>query len=93
MQLMLCIKGTPRTNTVTGSVYECIGRFVCRHCGEPSEILEFAPPVEEWESITCKKCKRSLIKPARYANQKRFIPLNDPDAVDQVEERREECTT
>jgi hypothetical protein len=32
--LMLCTEGTTRTNTATGSVYECIGRFICPHCGQ-----------------------------------------------------------
>jgi len=93
MQLMLCIKGTPRTNTVAGLVYESVGHFTCPHCGKVSVILEFAPPVQEWLSITCHGCNRSVDRVGRYAHQKRFIPLNDPDALTEIEEVREECTT
>ena len=89
---MLCTLGTPRTNTVTGQVYESVGHFTCSHCGKVSEILEFAAPVEEWASITCHGCRRSVIKTGRYAHQNRFIPLNDPDAVE-LEEESEKCTT
>jgi hypothetical protein len=91
---MLCIKGSHKTNTFTGQVYECVGQFTCPHCGQISEILEFAPPVEEWESIRCRKCNVSSDKIGRYGNKKRFIPLNDPDALaESMEENLEECTT
>lgn len=89
---MLCIEGTPRTNTITGQVYECVGAFVCSNCGNPSEILEFADPVEEWDSIHCHICLAVHKRRARYANKKRFIPLNDPDAL-VFTESIEECTT
>lgn len=92
MQLMLCIEGTVHTNTVTGQVYECVGAFVCHNCGNPSEILEFADPVEQWDSITCHFCGAKHVKSARYANKKRFIPLNDPDA-EILEDERDLCTT
>ena len=80
MQLMLCIEGTERTNTVTGQVYSCVGRFVCPHCGSPSSILKFDSPVALWEEITCEACFGITNRPARYGHQDRFIPLNDPDA-------------
>ena len=90
---MLCTLGTPRTNTVTGQIYECVGRFVCPCCGKISDILEFADPVEEWQSIRCRGCNGLTNKVGRYANKKRFIPLNDPDAPsEQMEEKKEECT-
>ena len=98
MNLMLCIKGTARTKTVTGKVYECVGRFICPVCGKVSEILEFAPPVKKWNSISCWGCNASIKKAARYANQKRFIQINDPDAPaetleDQFTQKPETCTT
>lgn len=80
---MLCIEGTPRTNTVTGQVYESVGRFTCPQCGKVSDILEFAPPVEEWWSITCHGCKKTIERVARFAHKKRFIPLNDPDSLEE----------
>jgi hypothetical protein len=95
MQLMLCILGTPKTNTVTGQVYECVGRFVCPCCGKKSDILEFDEPVEQWSSIRCRGCNSLIPKPGRYSNKKRFIPLNDPDAIIEADsiENVEECTT
>lgn len=80
MQLMLCINGTDRTNTVTGQVYEAVGRFICPHCGRVSDILEFAPPVTEFHRITCHGCKKTTKRVARFSNRHRFIPLNNPDA-------------
>ena len=87
---MLCILGTPRTNTVTGQTYEAVGEFICPNCGDVSGILEFAPPVEEWWSITCHKCGSIVDKYGRYGNKKRFIPLNDTDLS---EEDHEELDT
>lgn len=72
---MLCIKGTAFTNTETGKVYECVGQFVCPHCGLKSPILEFAPPVQIFESIDCYGCKAKIDRYARYSHQERFIPL------------------
>jgi hypothetical protein len=80
MQLMLCIEGTERTNTVTGQVYSCVRRFVCPHCGYPSPILEFDSPVALWYSNSCEACLGITRRPARYGHRDRFIPLNDPDA-------------
>lgn len=93
MQLMLCIAGSARTNTYTGQVYECVGKFTCPSCGVESEILEFAEPVEEWHSITCRHCKVNTPKVARYANKKRFIPLNDPRHVEVHETNQLEVST
>ena len=86
MQLMLCIKGTEHTNTVTGQVYEAIGQFICPHCGKVSDILEFAPPVTMFHSITCHGCKQPTFRRARFSNRHRFIPLNNPEADLTVED-------
>ena len=82
MQLMLCINGTKRTNTVTGQVYEAVGQFICPHCGKVSDILEFAPPVKEFHSISCRSCKKITNRVARFSNRYRFVPLNDPTVED-----------
>lgn len=90
MQLMLCIEGSDRTNTVAGQVYEAVGFFTCPHCGHVSDILEFAPPVTEFHSINCWHCKEVVYRKARYSHKKRFIPLNDLDAtMDDVVVERE----
>lgn len=83
MTLMLCIKGTPETNTQTGKVYECVGRFICQGCGKISEILEFAAPVEEFDSIQCYGCKQVIPRKARYSHQERFVPLTGVDEEDE----------
>ena len=85
MTLMLCIKGTPETNTQTGKIYECVGRFICPNCGKVSVILEFSAPVEEFESISCRRCKQNILRKARYSHQERFVPLT---GVDDLEETR-----
>ena len=77
--LMLCVEGTVRTNTEAGKVYECIGRFICPHCGHVSPILDFEEPVADWDSIRCKSCKRETIGLGRYGHQDRFVPLTGPD--------------
>ncbi len=81
---MLCIEGTASTNTVTGQVYNCIGRFVCRHCGKESTILEFSDErMTAWASIDCLACGLPTDKLARYSNQARFVPLIDSYAVEE----------
>ena len=88
---MLCIEGTVKTNTVTGQVYNCVGRFVCGCCGKPSTILEFSDErMSACERIVCLGCGQRKVKLARYGNQARFVPLIDPDAVEEVAESREE---
>jgi hypothetical protein len=81
---MLCIEGTVSTNTVTGQVYNCVGRFVCDHCAKVSTILEFSDRcMTAWESIECLACERPTFKLAQYGNQARFVPLIDPDRLEQ----------
>jgi hypothetical protein len=76
---MLCIKGTQRTNTKAGRIYDCVGRFVCQTCGFKSPILEFAEPVESWPAISCLVCGTEHKREARYAHEERFIRLNGDD--------------
>ena len=73
--LMLCIKGTVRTNTETGRVYTCVGRFICPHCESVADILEFDAPVAKWFETTCLFCGEIVSREARYAHQSRFVPL------------------
>jgi hypothetical protein len=83
MTLMLCIKGTTETNTQTGKIYECVGRFICPNCGKVSEILEFAEPVMEFDAINCRGCKLTIPRKARYSHQERFVPLTGVDGLDE----------
>lgn len=82
MRLMLCTHGTPETNTVTGKVYECVGSFFCPKCGFDSPILEFAEPVQEFDSIRCFGCRKVIKKVARYSHRDRFVPINDAGCLE-----------